>query len=51
MVAIREENLVALERMYPGIRRLYQWARPTSLLDMISLYERWAHVGDGRGKE
>jgi hypothetical protein len=38
---LREEDVVAVERMYPGIHRLYRWARPTSLLDLLTLYERW----------
>jgi hypothetical protein len=41
---IREDELVAVERAYPGIRRLAAWARPTSLLELLSLYERWSRV-------
>jgi hypothetical protein len=47
---IREQDLVAVERSYPGIRRLYQWARPLSLLDLLSLYERWALIADAGAK-
>jgi len=41
MGGIREEDLLVAERMYPGIRRLYEWAHPTSFLDLLALYERY----------
>jgi hypothetical protein len=44
---IREESLAAAERMYPGIRQLYAWARPTTYRDLLSLYERWTREVGG----
>jgi hypothetical protein len=41
MDVIREEGLAVAERMYPGIRQLYAWARPTTFRDLLSLYEHW----------
>ena len=40
MERIHEADLLVVERTYPGIRRLYEWARPTSFLDLLALYER-----------
>jgi hypothetical protein len=42
MDVIGEEGLAAAERMYPGIRQLYGWARPTTFRDLLALYELWA---------